>query len=268
MIRAVAIEGSGEQELRSTVSVLEAVRTPVFNNRPYGNGDPITLFCATSGAAIHYSVTNNPDPDDPATATVPTTANNRYQGSFPATGGNIYMAYAVKQGMNPSANTDTVVVLKCTLSEPEINFSGNTFTITADPGANIWYNTTGNELSPSTDYGELYNPSETHTIPSGTSVTIQALAARSGCNPTDVVSQTTCYVPAPSIAISPSGQVTITPAEGTTTSDIRYTTDGSTPIASSSHYEGPFSVVDGITVKAITVSDDCVPVVAEETYSE
>ena len=49
--------------------------------------------------------------------------------------------------------------------------------------------------------------------------------------------------------------------------DIKYTTDGSTPTASSTAYTGPFTITNDITIKAIAVDGQDVSNVATATYT-
>lgn len=70
-------------------------------------------------------------------------------------------------------------------------------------------------------------------------------------------------VSAPVISISITGQVTITSPDG---DDIYYTTDGSTPTASSTKYTAPFNVQNGTTVKAVCCKSNNYSSVASSLY--
>ena len=64
---------------------------------------------------------------------------------------------------------------------------------------------------------------------------------------------------------SDSTQVTITGPSG---AEIRYTTDGSVPSASSSLYSAPFSLTNSATVKAIAIKDGVSSEVASKTFTK
>lgn len=73
----------------------------------------------------------------------------------------------------------------------------------------------------------------------------------------------TISVTAPTISISQQGEVTLANDDNY---DMYYTTDGSTPTTSSTKYTVPFTVADGVTVKAITVFGSNVSSVASNQY--
>lgn len=70
-------------------------------------------------------------------------------------------------------------------------------------------------------------------------------------------------VVAPTISISEQGVVTLSNEDNY---DMYYTTDGSTPTTSSTKYTAPFTVADGVTVKAITAFGSNVSSVSSSQY--
>lgn len=125
----------------------------------------------------------------------------------------------------------------------------------ATPGAVIHYTTNG--TTPSAN-----SPVYSDPITVSNNVTIKAIAIL-GSNTSSIASQTyTFKVATPVITLDgTSATKTVTITCSTVGATIRYTTDGSTPTASSPEYTGPFTVNSAVTIKArafltgLTVSD-------------
>lgn len=132
-----------------------------------------------------------------------------------------------------------------TVATPTISISGTTATISCSTsGATIYYTTNGN--TPTTSSTLYSSP-----ITLSGACTIKAIAVKSGMNNSSVAS--TAY--SPSASIQPPTiyirDIAII-MDGESGSTIRYTTDGSTPTASSALYEGAFTLEgdSAITIKA------------------
>lgn len=152
-----------------------------------------------------------------------------------------------------------------TVATPVINISGNTAIITcATSGATIKYTTDGS--TPSASNGSTYSSAITLSA----SCTIKAVAIKSGMTTSSVASQSytaPVTVTTPTITINGSS-VTITAESGAT---LRYTTDGSTPSASSGTAVNSntvtFTPSGDCTIKAVAIKSNVVSSVASQSYT-
>jgi len=166
-----------------------------------------------------------------------------------------------------------------TVATPSFSPGGGTFTSAqsvsisdSTSGATIHYTTDGSTpTTSSTTY------SGSISVSSGT-VTIKAIGAKSGDTTSSVASATYTISSGGTTVATPTfspGGGTFTSAQSVSISDstsgatIHYTTDGSTPTASSTTYSGSISVSSGtVTIKAIGVkSGDTNSSVASATYT-
>jgi len=156
----------------------------------------------------------------------------------------------------------TDVSVGVTAATPTFTPPGGSYTtaqqvaiVDATPGASIYYTTDG---TIPTAASKLVSG----TISVSTNETINAIAAASGYNNSGVGSAIYTFTPEPTAATPtftpPSGsyttaqQVTITDA--TPGASVYYTTNGTTPSASSTFYSGPLTVANSQTVEAIAIS--------------
>ncbi|MBR0296072.1 MAG: chitobiase/beta-hexosaminidase C-terminal domain-containing protein [Paludibacteraceae bacterium] len=126
---------------------------------------------------------------------------------------------------------------------------------TETDGATIHYTTSGTAPTCS-------------TVTTGTSVTInstgtvlKAIACKDGSDASEVASATyllKCATPTGLTTGTYVGTQTVTLATATVGANIYYTTDGSNPTASSTHYTAPFSVSSTSTIKAIAIKSNYV----------
>lgn len=137
-------------------------------------------------------------------------------------------------------------------STPTITYSSETgkITITSAPAdAEIHYTTDG-VTEPSSSVGTLYSA----PFDVSSSVTIKAIATKTGYDPSKVTTVSFSQVETPTIQNNGSNAVSITC--GTDGATIYYTLDGGTPTTSSTEYTGPLTEnVSGVTIKAIAVKD-------------
>ena len=135
--------------------------------------------------------------------------------------------------------------------------SGTEVTITcATEGATIHYTTDGTTPTAS-------SPTYTAAFTINRTTTVKAIAIKAGMDNSKIATAN-YHVDIPSVAnpvFSPNGgavdsgtEVTITCA--TAGAKIYYTTDGSTPDASSTEYTAPIEVTAAVTIKAIGIADD------------
>ena len=168
--------------------------------------------------------------------------------SAPANDQTVTLTCTARHTASGTTKTSTVsITIYAETATPEISlFRGEQAQITcASAGATIYYTTDGTTpTASSTVYAGPFDLTSLTT-------TVKALAIRNGHSSSVASEVLTRTAVSPDIAISSTGEVTITCAtEGAT---IYYTTDGSTPTTSSSTYSAPFNVANMDTVKAIAV---------------
>ena len=195
-----------------------------------------TISTTTSWPSIHYTTDGTTVPSS--------TIGTEYSGPFPLTEQTTIKAIVTKNGYTDSEVTTTTIFKVAT---PTIQDNGShAISITsATAGATIYYTIDGTD--PTTSSTPYTGPSEELS-----GKNIRAIAVKNGMINSDIGSGSIsikCATPVISFNNATS-MVTITcETEGST---IYYTTDGTTtPTASSTPYNGPFSVTSPTTVKAI-----------------
>ncbi len=211
----------------------------------------ITITDSTPGATIYYTTNGS----------APTTASTPYTAPFSISASETVEAIAAASGYTPSAvATSVYTFVQPAAATPVISPNGGTFTsaqtvtITdTTAGAAIYYTTDGTTPSTlSTPYTAPITVSATETL--------KAIASASGFNTSATATASfTILQTAATPVISPNGG-TFTSTQSVTLSDttagaaIYYTTNGSTPSASSTLYSAPFAVSSSETVKAIAIA--------------
>lgn len=231
------------------------VATPRFSPAAGGvpSGTTVTITCSTEGATIHYTTDG----------TAPTASSPTYSSPIAITAETTIKAIGVKTGMDNSAVASahyTVVLPKVanptfTPSAGEV-LSGTTVTIScATTGADIYYTTDGS--TPSAESTKYTTPIEITTA-----TTIKAIGIAADYQDSSVV--TAAYTIGQPTAEAPTfvpngGEVskgsTVTLSTTTPGGVIHYTTNGSTPTASSPVYEDPIVINANTTIKALTIAD-------------
>jgi hypothetical protein len=251
------------------------VATPTFSpaGGTYTSAQSVSLSDSTSGSTIYYTTNGN----------TPTTSSTVYSGAIAVSSGTVTIkAIGAKSGDTTSSVGSATYTIStvATVATPTFSPAGGTYTSAqsvsisdSTSGATIYYTTNG---STPTTSSTVY--SGAIAVSSGT-VTIEALAAKSGDNNSSVASAT--------YTISSGGGTTVatptlSPAGGTYTSTqsvsisdstsgatIYYTTNGSTPTTSSTVYSGAIAVSSGtVTIEAIGVkSGDTTSSVGSATYT-
>ncbi len=209
----------------------------------------VSISCSTAGAVIYYTEDGSQ----------PTVNSIRYSGAFILERTLTIKAIAVKDGLDPSETAIAIFTIKC--ATPVFEPAGGTFDSArqlviscATPGVRIYYTEDGSQ--PSETSGALYSA----PIMVSSSRTIKAAAVKNGAlnsdtasaayniTPTSKTTQPVFY-PAPG-SYSSAQNITITCA--TPGALIRYTTDGSDPLSSSSSspYSAPVNISVTTTLKA------------------
>lgn len=254
-VRARAFKsGFGDSDVATAVYTITATPTvapPAFDPAPgtYIDAVQVTLTTPTAGATIRYTLDGN----------TPTSASTLYSGSLTFFGTTTIKARAFKAGSNDSSistATYTVAAAAPTFSPAPGTFanSASVTMSTTTAGATIRYTTNGTDP---TSASPLY----TGAVLLNANATIKARAFKTGLSDSSVTTGTYTITATPTVStpvISPgagtytdSTNVTITCA--TAGAAIYYTTDGSTPSASSTAYTTAIPLASTATVKAIGI---------------
>jgi hypothetical protein len=237
------------------VNNLPTAATPTFSPvaGTYTSVQTVTISDTTAGAAIYYT-TNG---------TTPTTASTKYTSAITVGSTETVQAIAAASGYNNSvvASAAYTINLPNSAASPVFSPAAGTYTSVqtvtisdSTAGAALYYTTNG--TTPTTS-STLY----TGAITVSASETIEVVAVASGYNNSSVVSA--IY----NITLSAAATPTFSPVTGmyattqsVTISDttpgavLYYTTDGTTPTASSTLYAGPVTVSASETIRAIAVA--------------
>ena len=247
-IKAIAVKDRLTNSNITTVTYTIQVASPSFGSPggTYYYPQSVWLKSATVGAFIHYTTDGSTPSDSSPIFTEPIIVTQ------PMT----IKAYAVKTGTDKSDVVTSVYDIKPftpTFTPPEGSYNS---------GINVAINceTSGTIIRYTTDGSIPNDTSPVYLTPLtiNQTTTINAYASKSGLNNSDV-STATYIIDGPQKVVTP----TFSPTGGTYTSaqnvsissttngaTIRYTTDGSTPNASSPIYTGPINVAQTTTIKA------------------
>ena len=236
---------------------------PVFSpdSGVYASAQSVTITDATANATIYYTTDGS----------TPNTSSPVYSGPFTVSTTETIQAIAVCTGLANSPVASATYTIQPTAATPVITRAGGSYTTTqvvtitdATIGALIYYSTTGG--TPTTLY--------TGPISVASSETITAMAVATGYTDSAIASATfTIAATAAKPVFSPvAGAYTsaqsVTITDGTSGATIYYTTDGSTPSASSTKYTGAIAVPSTETLQAIaTAVGDTNSPVATATYT-
>jgi hypothetical protein len=259
VIKAIAVKsGLIDSNVASVVYIIiseEMVATPTFSPAPgtYSSDIFVTISCSTANASIHYTT----DGSDPIwTSTV-------YMDPISVSSGSITIkAQAWSIGLSPSIIASANYTVLEQVATPTFNPAPGTYS--SAQSVSIYCSTSDVTIRYTLDGSTPTTSSTIYTSPisvtDGT-VTIKAMAFRSGWTESEVASGTYSIVPiveqvaTPTFSLAPG---TYASAQSVSiycsTSDvtIRYTLDGSTPTTSSTIYTSPISVTDGsVTIKAM-----------------
>ena len=235
----------------STAAWAARVATPTFSPAAgtYTSTQTVTINDSTSGATIYYTTNGG----------TPTTASTKYTSPVSVSVTQTLKALGVKSGDTNSSVGSAAYTIK--VATPTFSPAAGTYTSTqtvtisdTTSGASIYYTTNG---------GTPTTASTHYTAPVTVSVTqtLKALATHSGQTNSAVGSAAyTITLPqAATPTFSPgagtySSAQTVTISDGTSGATIYYTTNGTTPTTSSTHYTAPVTVSVTQTLEAIATA--------------
>ena len=263
--------GSQDSSVTSASYVIESsVATPAFSPAAgtYTSAQLVSMSDTTSNATIYYTVNG----------TAPTTSSTRYTGAITVSSTETVEAIAVAPGATNSAVASVVYninepVVSTPVFQPAAGTYASAQSVTiseATPGVTVYYTTNGTmPTTTSTVYAGPIAVSSTETL--------EAMAVASGDTNSAVASAAYTISTAPPVAATPvfspapggyTSAQTVTLSDATAGATIYYTTNGTTPTASSNRYSGPVMVSSTETLEAIAgASGDTNSAVASAAYT-
>jgi hypothetical protein len=238
-------------------------QAPIFSiaGGTYYTPQTLSLSSTTPGATIYYT-TNG---------TTPTTSSTLYTGPITVNAAEYIEAMAAAPGFTNSSVTANMFTM--TTAVPVFSLAAGTYTSAQSltltditPGAEIYYTTNGS--TPNTTNAVYSAP-----IPITQSETIKVIASLNGYVISGVASATYTIgtqtaAPVFSLAAgSYTGTQSVTISDATPGATIYYTTNSTTPTASSTKYSGAISVAATETLSAIAVNGSSTSAVTSASYT-
>jgi hypothetical protein len=248
---AVVTGGTNSSIATAVYTINAQAATPTFSpaGGTYTSTQSVTISDATSGATIYYT-TNG---------TTPTASSTPYTGPISVSTTETLKAIAVVTGGTNSAVATASYTINAQAATPTFSPAGGTYASAqavaisdATSGATIYY--TINGTTPTTSSTRYTGP-----ISVSTTETLEAIAVLTGSANSAVATATySINAQAATPTFSPAGGTytstqSVTISDATSGSTIYYTTNGTTPSASSTPYTGAISVSTTETLKAIAV---------------
>jgi len=218
----------------------------------YSGAQTVTITDGTPGATIYYTTNGS----------TPTTSSTKYTAAITVSASQTLQAIAVASNYNNSAVASAAYTIMTPAATPVFSVAPGTYasaqTVSisaATAGSSIYYTTNGTTPTASSSlYSGAITVSETETL--------QAIAVASNYNNSAVATAAyTIKTPAatPVFSVAPgtyASEQTVSISAATAGSSIYYTTNGTTPTASSSLYSGAITVSASETLQAIAVASN------------
>ena len=266
-IEAIAVASSYNNSVvtSATFTISPAAATPTFSlaTGSYAGTQSVSLSDTTSGATIYYT-TNG---------TTPTTSSTKYSSAISVSSTETIEAIAVASDYSTSATASaTYTITTPAAAAPAFSLAAGSYTggktvtlsdTTSD--ATIYYTTNGTTPTPSSaKYSAAISVNQSETI--------EAIAVASGCSNSAIASaKYTITAPAPTFSVAAGTYAAVQSvklSDPAASATIHYTTNGTTPTASSKKYSGAISVSTTETIKAIAVvSGESNSAVASAAYT-
>jgi len=254
VINAVAIAtgyaSSPVASARYTIGTPAATPTFSVAAGTYATKQTVTIADKTAGATIYYT-TNG---------TAPTTASTKYTAAIPVAATETIEAIAVATGYANSAVASAKYNIETPSATPVFSPVAGTYSTAqmvkltdATPGATIYYSINGTTpTTASTKYTTAISVAATETIEA---IAIATGYANSAINSAKYIIETPAATPMFSVVAGTyAAKQTVSIADATAGAVIYYTTNETTPTASSTKYTGPIVVAASEYIKAIAVA--------------
>jgi chitobiase/beta-hexosaminidase-like protein len=262
---ATATSSSYSEVASATYTIETPAATPTFSPvaGTYTSAQQVTISDDTSGAAIFYT-TNG---------ATPTASSTQYTGAVTVSATTTIKAIATAAGSLTSAVATAAYTIETPAATPVFSPAAGTYT--AAQKVTITDSTTGSSIFYTTDGSTPTASSTKYTaaITVSATTTINAIATATGSLNSAMATATyTIETPAATPVFSPAagtydGAQQVTISDDTTGASIFYSTNDTTPTASSTKYSGPITVTDTTTIKAIaTASGSLTSAVATAAY--
>jgi LysM repeat protein len=252
-LEAIAVESGycNSPAATAAYTISSVLPVPTFSPASgiYTASQSVTIGDATAGTTIYYTTNGS----------TPTTSSTKYSGAITVSATETLEAIAVETGHSNSAVASAAYTITPVLPSPTFSPAGGTYTTPqsvtigdATAGTTIYYTTNGSTpTTSSTKYSGAITVSATETL--------EAIAVETGYTSSTVATAAYTINPVlPSPTLSPAGGTytasqTVTISDATAGTTIYYTTNGSTPTASSTKYSGAITVSATETLEAIAV---------------
>jgi hypothetical protein len=270
-------------EYQPSMNTLPPATTPIFSLKSgsYVSGGPLTIANGMSNAAIYYTTDG----------TIPTTSSSLYSGPLTVASSETVQAIATAPGYRNSSIGSAAYTFSPTPATPTFSLASGTYTSVqtvtlsdATLGASIYYTTDGTTPIPSSPvYSAPITVSSTETITAlavvstATGYTVlDGIALPEGGYEVSAtaIAKYTLNLPqaaTPTFSIASGTYTTVqavTLSDATAGATIHYTTNGTTPTATSTAYTTPISVSSSETIQAIaTASGYASSAVATAVYA-
>jgi hypothetical protein len=252
-VNAIAVKTGMEASEISTAVFTIKTAAPVFYpaGGTYDSARQVVISCATGGARIYYTEDGS----------APTESSAQYVSPLSVTASRTIKAIAVKNG---AAQSDVAVAeynisLTAKVAQPTFypapgSYSGvqNVIISCATPGATIKYTTDSSDPLAGASASVYSAP-----VPVSSTTTLKAAAVKTGDENSNVTTGLYIIKAAaptfnpPAGSYSSAQQVVISTL--TQAASIYYTTDGTEPSVASNLYNGPVTVSESLTIRAVSV---------------